>query len=134
MYIGKKLTAALALLSGVVVGGVVAAAPANASSSDMGLHLITGHNVGLYNDKTRIDNADKGAPDLIYNSNINVTDGIETDCYGYGTPLDRGNRYYHTDTEYYNHLGYALHIYQWTYAPYVDGEAGINAGLRYCNY
>ncbi|GAB3891364.1 hypothetical protein ACFQ1S_11440 [Kibdelosporangium lantanae] len=135
MHIGKKLAATVALVGTVFVGGVVAAGPAGASSSDMGLGLSTGHNVGAYADYNRINNADKVAPDLIYNANRNLTDGVEVDCWSdRGATLDRGNRWYHTKTEYYNHLGYSLHVYAWTYAPYVDGEAGIRAGLQYCNY
>ncbi|MGW3097839.1 hypothetical protein ACWDCC_30890 [Streptomyces sp. NPDC001102] len=136
MRIGEKLAATAALVGTVVTGGLLAAAPANAAITDMGIHLTTGHNVGLYNDYNVIDNADKATQqDLIYNANPNVTDGIEVDCWSdKGKMLDQGNRWYHTKTEYYNHLGYSLHIYAWTYAPYVDGEAAIRAGLQKCGY
>jgi len=137
MRMEKKLAATAALIGAAVLGGVMAAAPANAAITDMGIHLSNNHNVGLYNDYNRIDNADKAtSDDLIYNSNPNVTDGLETDCWSdRGADLGLGNRWYHTKTEYYNHNpAHTRHLYAWTYAPYVDGEAGIRAGLQYCNY
>ncbi|GAA5072487.1 hypothetical protein [Streptomyces similanensis] len=139
MYIGKKLAATTALLGAVATAGVLTATPASAAITDMGIHLSTGHNVGLYNDYKKINNADKATPnDLIYSTNPNLTDGIETDCWSdRGASLNNMDPYwYHTKTEYYNHLvgTSPVHIYAWTYAPYVDGEAGIRAGLQKCNY
>lgn len=137
MYIGKKLAATAALLGAVATAGVLTATPASAAITDMGIHLSTGHNVGLYNDYNKIDNADKATQqDLIYNSNASLTDGLETDCWSdRGASLNNMDPYwYHTKTEYYNHLGYSTHIYAWTYAPYVDGEASIRAGLQKCGY
>jgi hypothetical protein len=129
----------MALIGAMTMSCVVAATPADASSSDMGVHLIAGHNIGVYADYNKIDDNDKVAPNLIYNANQNLTDGIEVDCYSdNGADLDGGHGWgpfwYHTDTEYYNHLGQTMHKYGWTYAPWVDGQAAMEAGLRYCQY
>jgi len=138
MYIGKKLAAAAALIGTVVAGGVVAAAPATAAPLDVvGIHLVTGHNVGVYNDYHRIDNQDKGAPDLLYSSDPNRTDGIGADCWSdQGQAVNPQQPYwYHTKYEYYNHNGQRTQTWAWTYAPYVDNNYALNHGLLpYCNY
>ena len=138
MHIGRKLAATAALIGAAVLGGVAAAAPAGAAPQDAGIHLVTGHDVGVYGYYKNISDATKVAPNLLYNANPAITDGIDADCYSYkgqsvGSSTD--TNWYHTKYEYYNHSGQKLQVYAWTYAPYVDGDAAIHQGLLpFCNY
>ncbi|WP_031066305.1 hypothetical protein [Streptomyces sp. NRRL WC-3742] len=118
----------------LTAGAAVAITPttASASTTDMGIRLSTTHNVGVYGYYKNISNASKVAPDLSPYNN----DGIETDCWSnQGQDLGYGPYWYHTISEYYNSAGQTLHVYSWTYAPYVDnGNAMNHLGLQYCNY
>lgn len=128
-----RRAATILAAAALTAGTAVAATPSSAfaSSSDMGIRLSTGHNVGVYGSDTTINNGTKVANDLIYANG----DGIETDCYTtQGADLGYGKIYYHTISEYYNSIGVTEHVYAWTYAPYVDGDYAANHGLQNCNY
>ncbi|GAA2522790.1 hypothetical protein [Streptomyces longisporus] len=129
------ILAAAALTAGTAVA--VTPSTAFASSSDQGIRLSTGHNVGVYGSDTNINNGTKVAADLIYANH----DGIETDCYTVlgadllGTGSRDAKIWYHTISEYYNTLGQTEHVYAWTYGAYVDGDyAADHGGLQNCNY
>ena len=54
-------------------------------------------------------------------------------CWTTGEDLGRGNTWYHTIDERYNHLnGLELTVTGWTYAPYVDSSAASKGSLSHC--
>ncbi|MFJ8433934.1 hypothetical protein ACIQ9P_21800 [Kitasatospora sp. NPDC094019] len=137
MFIGKKLTATLALLGAMAAGGVVAAAPAGAAPSavtsqagltSVGIRLSTGHGVGVYG-YYNVGSA-KVAADLSPASH----DGIDVDCWSdWGQDIGSGSLWYHTYREYHNDAGWQQSVYGWTYAAYVDYGAA-KSRLPFCGY
>ncbi|WP_405008408.1 hypothetical protein OHV13_33710 [Kitasatospora purpeofusca] len=137
MFIGKKLTATLALLGAMATGGVVAAAPAGAAPraatsqttlASVGIRLNTSHGVGVYG-YYDISSA-KVAADLFPSSH----DGIDVDCWSErGQDLGSGKLWYHTYREYHNDAGWTQSVYGWTYAAYVDYGRAKNS-IDDCHY
>ncbi|GAA1018624.1 MULTISPECIES: hypothetical protein [Amycolatopsis] len=134
MRIGKKLAATAAAIGMAALGGM-AAAPAHAAPMDVGIHLNTSHNAGVYNTAYVFPvEANKVAPNLHTRPNPATTDGIDADCYtsrGYAAN-GHDKRWYHATHLYYNdpddHPG-SIEMYAWVYAPYVDNSTTANEHL-----
>ncbi|HEY8978278.1 MAG TPA: hypothetical protein VIU15_01700 [Streptomyces sp.] len=114
------LAAAVAALS---AGGLVLATAESASASS----LITVQIGAAVFNSTNLASGTVGVPDLWSG------DLLLTDCWSTGQNLGRGNIWYHTIDERYNHLGgLELFVTGWTYAPYVDNSAAAAGSISHC--
>ncbi|MFG2961176.1 hypothetical protein ACGF5O_46570 [Streptomyces sp. NPDC048291] len=118
----RRRGASIAAVAALSAGGLVLAAGSASASS--WLTVQTGAAVFK---STNLAAGTVGVPDLWGG------DLLLTDCWSTGQDLGRGNIWYHTIDERYNHLnGLELTVTGWTYAPYVDNSAAANGSIPHC--
>ncbi|MFJ3899907.1 hypothetical protein [Streptomyces sp. NPDC090083] len=119
----RRRGASIAAVAALSAGGLVLAAAGSASATSW-LTVQTGAAVFK---STNLAAGTVGVPDLWGG------DTLLTDCWSTGQDLGRGNIWYHTLDERYNHLnGLELTVTGWTYAPYVDNSAAANGSIPHC--
>ncbi|NEA69033.1 hypothetical protein [Streptomyces sp. SID12488] len=119
----RRRGASIAAVAALSAGGLILATAGSASATS----LLTVQVGAAVFKSTNLASGTVGVPDLWSG------DLLLADCWTTGQNLGRGNIWYHTIDERYNHLGgLELTVTGWTYAPYVDGSAAANGGISHC--